>query len=165
VKVTNRYGLLALAFGIIAIFLAFITIYAKSIYNVPGYWFAFDWLEKFGLTNNTPSTPTISQGSVFSISESNAIYWSYNLALILSYCSMASVFVAELKHEHSLLLSAAFIVASAGLILINLKHGFISVFISFFTVMFIRKKYKITLTHHSSGTPNGAPCILPTTQK
>ena len=156
-KVTNKYGFLALVFGVIAILLAFITIYAKSIYNVPSYWFAFDWLERLGLTNNTPSAPAVSQGSIFSISESNAIYWSYNLALMLSYCSMASVFVAELKHEHTLLLGAAFIVASAGLILINLKHGFVFVFISFFIVMFIRKKYKITLTHHSSGTPKGAP--------
>lgn len=140
-KVTNKYGLLALIIGIIAIFLAFITIYAKSIYSVPSYWFAFDWLEKLGLTNNTPSAPTISQGSVFTISESNAIYWSYTLTLILSYSAMVVVFVAELKHEHTLLLSAAFIVASAGLILINLKHGFVFALISFFIVMFIRKRH------------------------
>ena len=156
-KVANKYGLLAFVFGVFAIVLAFITIYAKSIYNVTPQWFAFEWLDKFGLIKNIPSEPTLSQGSLFSISEANAIFWSYNLTFAFSYCSMASVFIAERKHEHTLLLSAAFIVACAGLILVSLKYGFVFAFFSFFIVMFIRKNYKIILTPHSRGTPNGAP--------
>jgi len=139
VRTKFGYGFLSLIFGLASLCFAFVATYANSIYYV-GDWFALDLLVKSGLVKNTPSSPHISQASIFSINEANAIFWSYYLAWALSACSIASVLDAQSKSERTLLFSTGYVLAVAALVLLNLKLGLILGAISFISVMFIRRK-------------------------
>jgi hypothetical protein len=139
-KRAREYGLLAVVLGVICIIFAVIATYTDSIYYSGKSWFVFYWLDKFGLINNTPSTPTISQGHLWSISEKNAIFWSYTISIACGFYSLISTFVAEYKREDTLLFSVGYILATFGFILLNLKLGVLALFVGFVIIMAIRKR-------------------------
>jgi hypothetical protein len=140
-KRAREYGLLAIVLGVICIIFAIIATYADSIYYPGKPWFVFYWLDKFDLINNTPSTtPAISQGHLWTISEKNAIFWSYTISIACGFYSLISTFVAEYKREDTLLFSVGYILATFGFILLNLKLGVLSLFIGFIIIMVIRKR-------------------------
>jgi hypothetical protein len=137
----SQYGLLAIIFGVICIIFAIVATYADSIYYSGKSWFAFHWLDKFGLINNSPpTTPTISQGHLWTISEKNAIFWSYTISIACGFYSLISTFVAEFKREHTLLFSVGYILATFGFMLLNLKLGVLSLLVGFVIIMAIRKR-------------------------
>jgi hypothetical protein len=140
-KRAKEYGLLAVVLGVICIIFAIIATYADSIYYSGKSWFVFYWLDKFGLINNTPSTtPTISQDHLWTISEKNAIFWSYTISIACGVYSLIATFVAEYKREDTLLFSVGYILATFGFIILNLKLGVISLFVGFAIIMAIRKR-------------------------
>jgi hypothetical protein len=140
-KRVNEYGLLAVVLGVICIIFAIIATYADSIYYSGKSWFALYWLDKFGLINSSPpTTPTISQGHLWTISEKNAIFWSYTVSIACGFYSLISTFVAEYKREDTLLFSVGYIIATFGFILMSLKLGVISLFVGFIIIMAIRKR-------------------------
>jgi NADH:ubiquinone oxidoreductase subunit 2 (subunit N) len=104
----------------------------------------FYWLDKFGIINNNVSTtPTISQGHLWTISEKNAIFWSYTISIASGLYSLVSTFVAEYKRENTLLFSVGYILATFGFILLNLRLGLLSLFVGFIIIMAIRKRNRI----------------------
>ena len=151
-KRVNQYGLLSVIFGTISLIFAFIATYAQSIYYVRANWFVFFYLDKYGFINHTPSTPYLSQSSLLTISESNAIFWCYLISIMFAVYSAASVFVAQLKREHTLLFSMGFVFVTSAVLLMHFKVGVLFGFVGFVIVMAIRHRQHITLTHHSSGT-------------
>jgi hypothetical protein len=162
VKRDTEYGYFSIAFGFIAVLFSFISIYADSIYCVStdkNEWFVFSWFEKFGLINHTAMPPEITEASIFLINEPNAIYLSYCIAVISACCAMVASFVAESKHDQTLLYSAGYICSVVGLLLINVRLGLLSAIIGFTIIMSIRNKWMQTLTLRSRGTPQkrGAP--------
>ncbi len=116
----KRIGLIALVFGGSSIPVAMAALYAKSMYG-NGSSAILDWLDARGLVTPTPnsnSVPSLSESSLFLITDERAISLLTILATFFATIAMINAIVAEYLREPTLYLSAGFICGALGLLLI-----------------------------------------------
>jgi hypothetical protein len=117
---TNRAGKASLVFGALAIAIAPIAAYTYSIYGA-GSGVILWWLDHFGLVH-PPKAPLseMTEASVFSINDRNAIRWLFAVTYVLSFASAAFSFWAELRRGPTLYLAAGFTLGTLSLAIINI---------------------------------------------
>jgi hypothetical protein len=106
----RRIGAVSLAFGAVAIVLAVVGLYAKSVQN-PGTGYVLTWLDAHGFVK--PPDPhrllEIRSPSPFLITDAFAVQWLLVHSWWFSACAVAFSLWAELKNELTNLSSAGFI--------------------------------------------------------
>ncbi len=116
----KRIGLIAFVFGASSIPAAMAALYAKSLYG-NGSSAVLDWLDARGFVTPTPnsnSVPSLSESSLFLITDERAISLLTILAMFLAIIAMINAIAAEYLREPTLYLSAGFICGALGLMLI-----------------------------------------------
>ncbi|MBI2307907.1 MAG: hypothetical protein HYU78_11460 [Rhodocyclales bacterium] len=139
---TKRIGLISFFVGVLAICLATSAIHMKASHNPAG-GVVLAWLAKIGVVQQTVSTTaSLSEASVFSINDENALQWLLFSAVASSVLAMVVAVVAELRREHTLFLSCGFIFGALSIALIKPVAGLASLIGGFTFVMAIRRQRK-----------------------
>ena len=138
----KRIGLISFFVGVLAICLATGFLQVRASHNPAG-GVVLAWLTQIGVVQQSVSTTaSLSEASVLSINDENALLWFLFSAVTFSVLAMAIAVVAEVRREHTLFLSCGFIFGALSLALIKPVAGLASLIGGFALVMAIRHQRK-----------------------
>ena len=137
-KNRNRLGILALVVGGIAVPVAALAAYVRSMVGA-GSSFIVDWLLSKGVTFSNPANIyTVSAPSLFSVTDARAVTFVTGLAIVLGVVAMVVALLAEYRRERTLYLSAGYICGALAVFLITSLFGLVAMIAGITAAMVMR---------------------------
>jgi hypothetical protein len=121
VNATNRFGIISVAFGLIALLASLAAVEANRL-RKPGVGYLLNWIEYFGLVN-TPSPKQVPEWRAlgpFDLTDDLALKLVLVYAICFALFAMLLALLAQHKQENTLGLSIGFILGALALHI----HGF-----------------------------------------
>ncbi len=139
-RATKRFGKLAVACGVPALFLAFAADHAYVIRDWHT-WFVFDLMEQLGLIHPaTGAPPELREFNIFSLNEANAIAWTYAASVSLGISAMLAAILADHRSEDTLYPGAGFICGALSIEILDRGWGVLAMVLGFSVVQAIRTR-------------------------
>jgi hypothetical protein len=137
----NRYGFIALAFGIGAILFGIAASHASSV-RIPGSANILNWLNTHGFVKEPDAgrTAVLESPSVLLITDGIAIEWLLVNSLCFAVFALLWALWAEFKREETLCLSAGFVCGALALAIYSLPLSFATMVIGAVCMTLLRRE-------------------------
>lgn len=142
---SKRVDLFSMLCGMLAIPLATVSIYLRSI-HVPGTGVVLGWLDTLGLVNgpalSVTSAPEMTETGYFSINDENALVLLVAISIALGLVAMAAALWAEYRRKPNLYFSAGYVCGALAIAQFRLLAGLIFFMAGIAVALVMRRQRK-----------------------